>query len=375
MLLSEQTSTGCPYRSIGIYGLGLIGGSIAKTIRRIWPDVQIVAANRTPSVIAEAYLDGTLSENVNATMRRLSTCDVIFLCAPVDANRDALRQLSRMITPDTLLTDVSSVKGGIWETAESVGILDRFIGGHPMAGSEKGGYAQSTGRLLENAYYILTAVPEFPQETFERFRGFLTSLDAIVLSMTPEEHDRATAVISHLPHIAAAALVNVAAFHDSGDGLIRDLSAGGFRDITRIASSSPALWREICQSNAENVHQTIAQMKDALDEFDQALTAGDKEALESLFVHAKDYRDALPARGTGALSGIYELYCDLEDEAGGIATIATILAVHQINLKNIGIVHNREFQEGVLRIETYDEKSLERSFELLEAHHYTLHRR
>ncbi len=372
---SNTSLSACPYRSIGIYGLGLIGGSIAKTLRRIWSDMEIVASNRTPSVIAEAYLEGVLSENVNATMRRLSTCDVIFLCAPVEANCEALRKLSRMITPETIITDVTSVKGEIWHTAESLGLSRNFIGGHPMAGSEKGSYQNATDRLLENAYYILTSLPGFPEEAMETFCSFLRSLDVIVLSMSPEEHDRATAMISHLPHVAAAALVNVAADNDTKEGMIRDLSAGGFRDITRIASSSPGLWKEICRGNAAQLHDMIGQMKDALDRFDAALFSENDTELEKLFEQARDYRDALPARGTGALSGIYELFCDLEDEAGGIATIATILAVHQINLKNIGIVHNREFEDGVLRIETYDEASLERSFELLTAHHYTLHRR
>jgi len=190
---------------------------------------------------------------------------------------------------------------------------------------------------LENAYYIITPSSQTEAFRIEEFRNFIRSLGAIPMLLDYDSHDAATAAISHLPHVIASALVNFVENADDSLETMKTIAAGGFKDITRIASSSPVMWEEICMTNKTQILSMLAPK--------------------------------------GSLQTVFELYCDLIDEAGGIATIATILASNHLNIKNIGILHNREFEEGVLKIEMYDQPSYQRAIELLRKYHYTVYER
>ena len=152
---------------------------------------------------------------------------------------------------------------------------------------------------------------------------------------------------------------------------MKTIAAGGFKDITRIASSSPVMWENICLSNQEQILRLIDSFCEELGHMRSAIAASDSKALMEAFTSAKDYRDSLTLHANGTLKQVYELYMDLLDEAGGIATVATILASHHLSIKNIGIIHNREFEDGVLHLEMYDSESLAAAITLLKKHHYT----
>ena len=192
---------------------------------------------------------------------------------------------------------------------------------------------------------------------------------------TPKEHDFATAAISHLPHVISATLVNLVKANDSDKEILRTIAAGGFKDITRISSSSPVMWQHICQANREEILHLIDLYMESFSDFRSAIEAEDTTKIHSLFQNAKNYRDSMRTQSTGILPQSFEFYCDLMDEAGGIATIATILAAHALNIKNIGIIHDREFEEGVLHIEMYDNDSMEKAITLLQQHRYTVHKK
>ena len=206
-------------------------------------------------------------------------------------------------------------------------------------------------------------------------RTFVTSLGAIPLVLDYNTHDHATAAISHLPHIIAYSLVNLVKDLDDQQETMKTIAAGGFRDLTRIASSSPIMWQNICLSNQEQVLELIDNYVDALNKTRTDIASSDGEALLTDFQSAKDYRDSFQIKKKGLINKVYEIYLDLIDEAGGIATVATILASNNLSIKNIGIIHNREFEEGVLRLEMYDQESLDRSTELLKKYHYTVYER
>jgi prephenate dehydrogenase len=316
------------------------------------------------STLASAYQDGVISNATFLPLEEFATCDVLFLCSPVKINVDYLKKLKPFLSPHCLLTDVGSVKGDISAAVASLGLTGQFIGGHPMAGAESSGYENSSETLLENAYYILTATEDFPAETISIFDEFIQSLGALTMTMTPEKHDFATACISHLPHIIAASLVNFVKDADE-DATMKTIAAGGFRDITRIASSSPVMWQHICSTNKDAILHAFLLYQDSLKQFIAAMEQCDDNEIINLFASAKDYRDNLPIKNTGMLPSVYEFYLDLEDKAGGIATIATVLAQAGLSIKNIGIVHNREFEQGVLHIEMYDEASLEAAIQVL----------
>ena len=171
------------------------------------------------------------------------------------------------------------------------------------------------------------------------------TISAIPLVLDYDRHDFATASISHLPHVIAYSLVNLVKSIDDSQETMKTIAAGGFRDMTRIAASSPVMWQDICLSNREQLLRLMDLYENQLAGIRSYIEAGDKENMNAYFTSAKDYRDSLAVRQTGSIQPVYELYCDLIDEVGGIATIATLLASNGISIKNIGILHNREFEQ------------------------------
>ncbi len=358
---------------IGFIGLGLIGGSVAKAIRKYYPDYEIIAFDKNRETLALAVQDDIIHTACSSIDDNFRECRYIFLCAPVSYNTAYLSQLKGLMNPDCILTDVGSVKTSIHEEVAALGMEENFIGGHPMAGSEKNGFANSKAHLIENAYYILTPTGKVAKEKTEAYRDLIASLKAMPLVLDYREHDLITGTISHLPHIIASTLVNYVRDHDTKDELMKALAAGGFKDITRIASSSPVMWQQICLKNRSNISRILGGYIDALEKARASVEAGNESELYSLFETSRDYRDSMPNTSAGPIKKQFAVYCDIIDEAGGIATIATILASNNINIKNIGIVHNREFEEGVLRIEFYDETSSAGAVQLLQKYHYIVY--
>ena len=360
---------------IGFIGLGLIGGSIAKAIRKYYPGYEIIAFDKNRETLALAVQDGIIHTSCSAIDDNFRGCSYIFLCAPVSCNTAYLAQLRDLVSGGCILTDVGSVKSSIHEEITALGMEESFIGGHPMAGSEKSGFTNAKAHLIENAYYILTPSGKVSPEKVEAYRDFVSSLKAIPVILDYKEHDSITGTISHLPHIIASTLVNYVRDHDTKDELMKALAAGGFKDITRIAYSSPVMWQNICLKNRKNISQILDGYICALQQAKNCVDAGDENRLYTLFETSRDYRNSMPDSSAGPIKKQFAVYCDIIDEAGGIATIATILASNNISIKNIGIVHNREFEEGVLRMEFYDESSCTRAAELLQKYHYIVYER
>ena len=362
-------------KKIGFIGLGLIGGSIAKAIRQYYPDYEIVAFDKNKETLALATQESIINVACTSIDSNFKDCDYIFLCAPVAFNTAYLRQMTPYLHDDLILTDVGSVKTPIHEEITRLGLEQYFIGGHPMAGSEKSGFASSKPLLIENAYFVLTPSAKAAPEKVDAYAAFVESLHAIPIVLDYREHDYVTGTISHLPHIIAASLVNFVKDTDTRDELMKNLAAGGFKDITRIASSSPTMWQHICLQNRENISRILGAFIQSLTEAKVLVDTSSEQGIYDLFEHSRNYRNSMPESSAGPIKKAFAIYCDIPDEAGVIATIATILASNGINIKNIGIVHNREFEEGVLRIEFYDENSCESSIALLQRHRYIVYER
>ncbi|MDE7036490.1 MAG: prephenate dehydrogenase, partial [Lachnospiraceae bacterium] len=339
---------------IGFIGLGLIGGSIARAVRQYFPDCEIVAFDKNKETLALATQESVIDVAATTIDDNFKHCNYLFLCAPVSYNTAYLKQVRNYLHSDCILTDVGSVKTDIHREVEALGIEEYFIGGHPMAGSEKSGYVNSKAMLIENAYFVLTPSEKVPQEKIARYTDFVQALHAIPVLLNYQEHDYVTGTISHLPHIIASSLVNFVRDTDTRDELMKNLAAGGFKDITRIASSSPVMWQHICLKNKENLLKILDEYIRFLSSAREMIDQEDEQGIYHMFDTSRNYRNSIPASSAGPIKKAYEVYCDIIDEAGGIAAIATILASNGLNLKNIGIIHNREFEEGVLRIEFYD---------------------
>ncbi|MCR5273490.1 MAG: prephenate dehydrogenase [Lachnospiraceae bacterium] len=360
---------------IGFIGLGLIGGSLAKTIKRKHEDIEIIASSGHASTVSAAYEMGLISNSTPATIKELAMCDIVFLCAPVQQNTEYLEEIKKYIKPECILSDVGSVKNDIHYVVKKLGLTANFIGGHPMAGSEKTGLSNANAYLLENAYYILTPEADVPENMTKKMFDFIKGLDSIPLILDPDEHDFDTAAISHLPHVVSAALVNLVEQSDNAEETMKAIAAGGFKDITRISSSSPVMWQEICLTNSKKIVSLIDKYVESLNDIRDHIDACDGQEIIHFFESAKNYRDSFNITTKKNRRNVFEFYCDLIDEAGGIATIATILSTNGISIKNIGIVHNREFEEGVLLIELYDNDAYTKSIDLLKKHHYNIHER
>lgn len=365
--------------TIGFIGLGLIGGSIAKALKENpnknekEQSIKIIVCDTSRETLNLAKKDGiadVITEKIDENFRE---CDYLFLCAPVQKNDENLKTLKPFLSPDCLLTDVGSVKTGIHKCIEAEGLDGQFIGGHPMAGSERTGYINSKALLLQNAYYILTPTGQVAEEKIKKYRELVASLGAIPLILDYQKHDYVTAAISHLPHVIAASLVNLVQNSDSADGIMKMVAAGGFKDITRIASSSSVMWQQICLTNTDNIRKLLNDYILSLQEVQNDLERKDKDAIYDFFSSARIYRDSFINASSGPIKKSYSLNIDIADEPGALAAIATILALNNISIKNIGIVHNREYEGGVLRIEFYDEEAVEKSKGILSGKGYTIH--
>lgn len=279
---------------IGFVGFGLIGGSIARAMRSSCPHIQIHVYTRRKNPDLEAGVqEGVIDRLLYKIDESFSDFDIIFLCAPVLTNIEMLHKLKPLIHENCIITDVGSVKGNIHKEAALLGMEKNFIGGHPMAGSEKTGYANSSAGLLKNCYYLLTPTGQTEEANLNRLKAVLACTESNYVILDPKLHDVVTAAISHVPHIVAAALVNMVQNNDDENEYMKSFAAGGFKDITRIASSSPEMWKSICLSNKNSICTLLDQLNAILHEIQTAIEEDDGEAVRTFFKSAGDYRNSM----------------------------------------------------------------------------------
>lgn len=292
---------------IGFIGLGLIGGSIAKGIKKINTKTlskesffynktfRLTAYNyhgkKSPSLEA-ALLDGNI-DTITCSLPDFAKMDLIILCAPVISNINYLRELKDIISPKCIITDVGSVKNDIQEAVDELGLSSHFIGGHPMAGAEHSGYENSSESILCGSYYILTPTRNTVPAAIKLMSELIMELHSVEFTLNPKEHDVLVASISHLPHLIAASLVDLVSENDKKDNM-KQLAAGGFKDITRIASSSAIMWRDICMSNTESILLMLREYIKYLKGIEKSLEDKDAQYIYELFVRSKSYRDNIP---------------------------------------------------------------------------------
>jgi len=339
------------FQSIGFIGLGLITGSIARAVRAKESDVTIIAYDPNQESLLEALEDGTIDKALPEIGSAFNTCDLIVLGAPVAKNAENLLLLKPFLSERTILTDVGSVKGGIHIAVREQGLASRFIGGHPMTGSERIGYRNSKPRLLENAFYILAPEAEVSEEQIERMKRFVEQLGAMPIVLDCDAHDYYTAAISHLPHVISASLVNLVRDSDGPSGTMKMLAAGGFKDITRISSSSPVMWQQICLTNRDKVLSLLDDYIDSLKNVREEIAESDADALYDFFDSARKYRESFSEKASGPIRPVYQVHVDIADKPGVLAKVVNLLAEHDINIQNVGITHNREYQEGAFCVE------------------------
>jgi prephenate dehydrogenase len=284
------------FGTVAILGPGLIGGSLALALAERGLARRLMIYARSPRALDEirlASVDAVLTGNPSEAV---ADADTVILCVPIEAMAGLVAEIRDSLKPTALVTDVGSVKGSVVRDLEPL-LEGRalWIGSHPMAGSERAGFSAARADLFEEATVIVTPTKHTHRDAERRAGQFWTSLGANLAILSPEVHDRMVAAISHIPHVVAAALVNHAI--KFGD---LNLAAGGFRDTTRIASSSPELWTEILWANAGAVRLQVTELINQLAEIEAALGSPDsiaaKSALLATLKAANDARSQLPSK-------------------------------------------------------------------------------
>lgn len=364
------------YDQIGFIGLGLIGGSIAKAIKKYNLAKKLIAYDIDKSSIALAYEEKVIDYCAPKIDESFKDCSIIFLCCPVNFNINAYKKLIPIVNSNCIITDVGSTKEKIIEAINELSMPIPFIGGHPMAGSEKIGYSASTPHLFENAYYILTPPSENKKDkNIQKLFELIQKIKALPIIISPKLHDLVVAIVSHAPHIIAASLVNMVKNLDTDNSYLHTLAAGGFKDITRIASSSPLMWQQISITNKDNIIMALEYYIAELKRITSYIKDKEDNKIYNFFEEARTYRESFQEKNYGGLIPSYSIAVDVVDEPGIIAKIAALLAKYNISIKNIGIINNREFTEGVLEIVFYDNDSLEKSVDILKEEQYIVYKR
>jgi prephenate dehydrogenase len=321
-----------------VVGTGLIGGSIALALRqRGW---HVAGIDADPERLREALESGVLDQIGDDPQAQ-----VIFIATPAAYVAEEARRILQ--TPgrrsDAVVTDVSGVKTAIVAAADH----PRFIGGHPMAGSEQVGLGGADADLFEGAVWVLTPTAETDLTAFTDLQSVVIALGADILVLSPEDHDRLVAVVSHVPHLVAATLMNAAATGAEADGSLLRLAAGGFRDMTRVAAGHPGIWPDICSENAGAIVPALDALLDELTAMRDRVASGDREALLGVLQHASAARRNLPARIVRP-DDLSELRIPVPDRHGVLAEITSLAADAGISIYDIEIAHSAEGPRGVL---------------------------
>ncbi|WP_432355127.1 prephenate dehydrogenase [Sporosarcina sp. A2] len=341
--------------NVSIIGLGLIGGSLALALKRN-PEIIITGFDRSYKSADEAYRRGIIDIVAPSVKVAAKDADFLIFAVPVAASTELLQEaVSWELKTSVIVSDTGSTKQPIMTAAQ--GLIDKgitFIGGHPMAGSHKSGISASIGHLFENAYYVLTPSANCPSDDLESMKSLLTVTQGKLAVLDASEHDQMTAVVSHFPHIIASSLVNLLASQEQRQPFVRRLAAGGFRDLTRIASADPVMWRDITVQNKEELVGQLDRWLSEMQDVREMLKTNDPTSIEQFFDHAKQFRDQLPSvtqdAAQGALYMQFDLHIDVPDHPGVISEITRILASKEISLTNIRIVETRTDVYGILVI-------------------------
>lgn len=338
-------------QTVFIIGLGLIGGSLALGLKRN-PETFIIGYDADSHTLRTAKRIGIIDEMAVHMKDASELADVIIFATPVNETIRLMQEMHNwQLKKNVIVSDTGSTKKVIMKAAlelKEAGIT--FIGGHPMAGSHKSGVEAARAHLFENAYYMLTPFQDTKEEQIQTLLNLLQVTKAKIVQVDAEEHDHMTAVVSHFPHLVAASLVHQLAGENEAFPFTKQLAAGGFRDLTRIASSNPIMWRDITVQNRQELCNQLQSWTEEMIRLQNLLLHAAPDEIETYFSRAKEVRDNLPITTQGAMFTVFDLYVDVPDYPGVISEITGYLAKDSISITNLRIVETREDIFGILVI-------------------------
>jgi prephenate dehydrogenase len=359
-------------RKVLVVGLGLIGASLAKNIKFKKENCLVYGYDLDRNTVEYALKYQLIDESFDTFEEGVAEADIVILATPISFTVQYIIQLAEMShDKEIIVTDVASVKGPVMQVANQIkNNRVVFVGGHPMAGSHKQGIEAAKSHLFENAYYVLTPSNRANVSHVNAVKEVLSKTKSNFVELTDADHDKMTGIVSHFPHLVASSLVHQAIKWQSEYPFIPKLAAGGFKDITRIASSNPRLWQDIFFQNKDEMIHFLSDWILEMEKVKNLLESDEKEEVIHYLETAKQYRDGLPKKEKGAIPSFYDLFVDIYDKPGELYKVIKLLAEHEINITNVQILEIRENMTGVLRLTLQSEEEQLTGKSILEHHLY-----
>lgn len=351
---------------ICIIGLGLMGGSFALALKNKGFKGTIVGYDTSVNCLEEALLAEAIDVAADNLKDAVTDANLVLLAIPISKYETILKAISGSLCPNSIVTDVGSIKVQALKVVNK--LLPKtinFVGGHPMTGSEKGGFKAGNPFLYENAYYFLTPEKDTCNHAVKTVEDIVKNLGAYPVCISPEEHDLIVSRISHLPHIIAMTLVN---FMDQDKGMsYLPFIGGGFRDTTRIASGNPYMWKDILLANKKEVIKSIESFQLLLDDFKDYLENNQLDYIVQCLENAKLIRDSVPHHGRDYIAPLFEVVVSVEDKTGSLAQLTQLISSNNINIKEIEILHSRQNEGGAVRLAFDTQREQELALNILKS--------
>jgi len=363
------------FERIALLGTGLMGGSLGMAIRECTLATEVVGYDRDPEVLTTALERGAVDRAVGSPREAVVGAELVVLAVPIRFCRQLVESCTAHFSSGTVVTDLGSTKQFLAE--ELRGILPRgviYVGGHPMTGSEESGIEAADPALLENAIYVLTPDEGQSQKEWGRMVDLIEGIGAQPLVISPAEHDQLVALVSHLPHLAAVALVEVAA-EEGKEEMVQTLAAGGFRDTTRIAMGNPEIWRDIFATNREAIDIFLGRYLHELEEVRRMITGGQEDKITATLERARSFRRKIPFRSRGIFPDLFDIIVLVKDTPGTIGRIASLVGGAGFNIAEVEILHVREEEGGSIRFGFRQKEQRDGALAVLKERGYRVHRR
>lgn len=338
--------------NLAVLGCGLIGGSAAMAWRRAFPDAEVAGFDVDPGAVERAFAAGVLTRSAADPADAAVGADVVLVAAPVPAIAGLVAAAAPGLGPSAVVTDVGSVKGSVLAQVRAAAPGVRFVGGHPMAGTEQHGFAAARPDLFAGAWWFLTPDDAGSREAASGLAPALRALGAKVMELEAEAHDRIVAAVSHLPMLVAAGLVHLAGTPIDGEDA-RLFAGSGFRDMTRIADSNPQLWVEICLANRGAIMESLAALATESARLERSLFEEDRIGLLAFLSGARDARRLLPDKADRPSLRVVGV--EVPDSPGTLAAVATLLGEAAVNIEDIRVAHSPSGERGWFFLTIRDE--------------------
>jgi prephenate dehydrogenase len=352
---------------LAILGTGLMGGSLGLACRKRGLAERVIGYDVRPDRLQRALERGAITEAATSPQEAVAEATLTVIAAPVSSISGVFAQIAGHLPPGAIVTDVGSTKSRVVEDLQGLAPAHvHFIGGHPIAGSEHEGIEAADADLYTGAFWILTPTRETDTAAYGRLVRFLRRLDAHVLSLDPGRHDELVALTSHLPQLLSSTLMGFAADIAASEGGLPLVHAGGFRDMTRIAGSSPDLWVDIVRENRRAVLELLDRFQGALAAAGGYVEAGDWEALRRVLAGAREGRRRLPEKPGLTPASLVELRVVVLDHPGALAAVTTTVGEAGVNIEDFYVVHSPEGGKGTIHLTLNGEPAARAAREALE---------